>query len=139
MLKIIFMVDDDLDDREVFQEAIGKLYPTTKLLFASEGEEALRILSAGNFNPDVIFLDYNMPRVTGVQCLRALKANEKTRMIPVIMYTTSGDREEEKVALLLGADHYMKKTTSFNQLCSEIKRLLTIVETQITRPGELRG
>jgi CheY-like chemotaxis protein len=136
MLKIVLMVDDDLDDREVFQEAIHKVYPSVEVIFANNGEEALTLLSANKSHPDVIFLDYNMPRITGIQCLRALKANKKTRAIPVIMYTTSGDREQEKVALLLGADHYMKKTISFDDLCIEIQRLLAIVDRQTEQPGE---
>jgi DNA-binding response OmpR family regulator len=133
------MVDDDQDDREVFHEAIRLVYPSVQVDFAIDGDEALAYLDTAQVAPDVIFLDHNMPRKTGVQCLRALKANVKTRSIPVIMYTTSGDREEEKVALLLGADHYMKKTASFEHLCLEIKRLLTLVENQKKNPGELRG
>lgn len=130
MLNIVFMVDDDQDDREVFHEAIRMVYPSVSVNFAKDGDEALELLGAMPANPDVIFLDHNMPRKTGVQCLRALKANAKTRSIPVVMYSSSGDREEEKVALLLGADHYMKKTTSFQHLCSEIQRLLIMVENQ---------
>lgn len=133
------MVDDDQDDREVFLEAIRKVYPSVQVDFAKDGEEALVLLNTMQVNPDVIFLDHNMPRKTGVQCLRALKADVKTRSIPVVMYTTSGDREEEKVALLLGADHYMKKTVNFEQLCTEIKRLLAMVENQPKNRGELRG
>lgn len=133
------MVDDDQDDREIFHEAIRRVYPLVQVNFAKDGDEALALLSTMQDNPDVIFLDHNMPRTTGVQCLRSLKANVKTRSIPVIMYTTSGDREEEKVALLLGADHYMKKTVNFEHLCSEIQRLLAMVENQKRNPGELRG
>ena len=133
------MVDDDQDDREIFHEAIHKVYPLVQVNFAKDGEEALALLNTMQVNPDVIFLDHNMPRKTGLQCLRALKADGKTRSIPIIMYTTSGDREEEKVALLLGADHYMKKTASFDQLCDEIQRLLAMVENQKKNPGELRG
>lgn len=139
MLNIVFMVDDDLDDREIFLEAVRSVHPTVAVTFATDGAEALRILSGSNENPDVIFLDYNMPRMTGVQCLRALKADARLRTIPVIMYTTSGDREEEKVALLLGADHYMKKTANFRELCAEIQRLLSMVERQKSQPGQLRG
>ncbi len=139
MVNIIFMVDDDLDDREIFQEAILKIRPAATVNFAKDGDEALMILNSGTKTPDVIFLDYNMPRMTGIQCLRSLKADEKLRTIPVVMYTTSGDREEEKVCLLLGADHYMKKTASFDELCKEIQRLLTSIEERKMNRGELLG
>lgn len=133
------MVDDDQDDREMFHEAIRKVYPSVQVDFAKDGDEALAHLDTLEVNPDVIFLDHYMPRKTGVQCLRALKANVKTRSIPVIMYTMSGDLEDEKVALLSGADHYMKKTAGFEHLCREVKRLLTIVENQTQGPSESRG
>lgn len=139
MVRIIFMIDDDQDDREIFHEAIRKVYPSVQVDFAKDGDEALAFLNTLDVNPDVIFLDHYMPRKTGVQCLRALKADVKTRSIPVIMYTMSANLEEEKVALLLGADHYMKKTASFEHLCMEVKRLLTMVENQTKSPGELRG
>jgi CheY-like chemotaxis protein len=133
MLNVIFMVDDDQDDREVFHEAIFKVYPSVEVIFAADGDEALRILTNDKTHPDVIFLDYNMPGMTGVQCLRALKANEKTKNIPVIMYTTSGDREEEKVSILLGADHYLQKSTNFDHLCTELQRLLALVQNKTKR------
>ncbi|HEY0741085.1 MAG TPA: response regulator [Chryseosolibacter sp.] len=138
MLKVVFMVDDDQDDRDVFHEAIRTVNPSMNVIFAEDGDKAFESLVSMPVNPDVIFLDHNMPRKSGVQCLRALKANTKTRSIPVVMYASSGDREEEKVALLLGADHYMRKTASFQLLCSEIQRLLIMVENQKKDP-ELRG
>jgi CheY-like chemotaxis protein len=136
MRKILFMIDDDQDDREIFQEAIINCNASVELVFAEDGEQALKLLASGKTQPDVIFLDYNMPRMSGIECLKKLKSNEKTKNIPTIMYTTSGDREQEKVLLLLGADHYMRKTTSFMELCKELQRLLAIVDTD---PGQLKS
>ena len=124
MIKIIFMIDDDEDDREIFRDAILKCNPGIELLFAKDGLEALDILNANWVLPDAIFLDYNMPRMNGVECLKELKSAENTRNIPVVMYTTSGDRAQEKVILRLGADYYMRKTNTFDQLCIELNRLL---------------
>lgn len=139
MIRIIFMIDDDQDDREIFAEAIATCYPGAEICFARDGVEALHWLETSSQNPDVIFLDYNMPRMTGLDCLRALKSQERTRSIPVIMYTTSGDREHEKVVLMLGADYYLQKVTSFDFLCNELKRLLALVENKIKRSGQLRN
>jgi CheY-like chemotaxis protein len=136
MRKILFMIDDDQDDREIFQEAIINCNASVELVFAEDGEQALKLLASGKTQPDVIFLDYNMPRMSGIECLKKLKSNEKTKNIPTIMYTTSGDREQEKVLLLLGADYYMRKTTSFMELCKELQRLLAIVDTD---PGKLKS
>jgi len=138
MVKVLFMIDDDVDDREVFQEAIRTSYPDIDLIFAYDGVQALEILNGSNRLPDIIFLDYNMPRMSGLQCLKALKASDKFKHIPTVMYTTSGDREEENVVRMFGVDYYMRKTTSFIELCAELK---TIIETtnsksQKTSSGE---
>jgi DNA-binding response OmpR family regulator len=62
--------------------------------------------------------------MNGVECLKELKSAENTREIPVVMYTTLGDRAQENVILKLGADYYMRKTYSFDELCTELHRLL---------------
>lgn len=131
MLKIVFLIDDDPDDREFFEEAIHAWNAATEVCFARDGVEGLEVLNGGKIQPDVIFLDYNMPRMNGVQCLHQLKASHKTRDIPVIMYTTSGNRTDEEGILLIGADYYMQKTWSFNQLCGELERLLLQVEQKL--------
>lgn len=125
------MIDDDQDDREIFQEAIHKCSPSIEVLFASDGEEALQILDSLETLPDAIFLDYNMPRMNGFQCLKSLKSRRRTKNIPVVMYTTSGNRAHEESILLLGADYYMQKTSSFNQLCIELERLLILIQEKI--------
>ena len=131
MLRIIFMIDDDQDDREIFEEAIRSCIPGVEVHFANDGVQALQHLESEKVLPDVIFLDYNMPRMNGVQCLSKLKSNSKTAEIPVIMYTTSGNRTHEENILSMGADYYMKKTTSFDQLCLELRRVLALVDEKI--------
>jgi CheY-like chemotaxis protein len=139
MVKILFLVDDDRDDREIFEEALMECDPSIDLIFAKDGVEALEILDSGNILPDVIFLDYNMPRMNGMECLKKLKANQRTKQIPTVMYTTSGDRALEKTLLMLGADHYMQKTVGFKELCVELKRLLEIVgQKLLARKRELK-
>ena len=118
------MIDDDEDDREIFRDAIVKCNAEIDVLFAKDGVEALNLLKSSWIQPDAIFLDYNMPRMNGIECLKELKADKSTKEIPVVMYTTSGDQAQEKYILELGADYYMRKTNSFEQLCTELNRLL---------------
>jgi CheY-like chemotaxis protein len=131
MVRILFLIDDDQDDREIFREAVAVCDQTIEIAFATDGVEALSMLASGEVEPDVIFLDYNMPRMNGLQCLKSLKADDRTKHIPTIMYTTSGDREQEKVVLLLGADYYMQKTVSFSGLCVELRRLFDLINKNI--------
>lgn len=133
MIKIIFMIDDDEDDREIFRDAVLNCNPDIELLFAKDGQEALQILNSNWVLPDAIFLDYNMPRMNGVECLKELKAAKNTKDIPVVMYTTSGDRAQENAILRLGANYYMRKTNSFDQLCTELNRLLDDISKNFER------
>lgn len=130
MIKILFLIDDDQDDREVFKEAVLHCDANIQLYFAIDGKEAMEILNSGSVFPDAIFLDYNMPRMNGLECLKALKANQLTKHIPTIMYTTAGDREHERVIRMHGVDHYMQMTTSFMGLCTELKRLFDLINNK---------
>lgn len=131
MIKVLFLIDDDQDDREIFREAVLKCNPKIEMLFASDGVDALEILRSSAVHPDVIFLDYNMPRMNGLECLKKLKESVDTKDIPTIMYTTSGNREHEKNILQLGADYYMQKTFSFETLCVELMRLFDLLEKKV--------
>ena len=139
MIKIIFMIDDDQDDRELFKEAVSSCYPDIEVLFTVDGDEALEILKNSPVNPDAIFLDYHMPRMTGLDCLRALKDQEKTKSIPVIMYTMGAHPDIEEVTLTLGADHYMKKANSFSDLCNDLTKVLASLEEKITGSASATG
>lgn len=124
MVKIIFMIDDDEDDRDIFREALLKCCPNINLLFATDGVEALNFLRSYEVIPDAIFLDINMPRMNGIECLRNLRDSAITKDIPVVIHTTSADEEAEKVVMQLGANYYMTKPASFDQLCNELAPLL---------------
>ena len=124
MVKIIFMIDDDEDDRDIFREALLKCCPNINLLFATDGVEALNFLRSHEVIPDAIFLDINMPRMNGIECLRNLRDSAITKDIPVVIHTTSADEEAEKVVMQLGANYYMTKPASFDQLCNELAPLL---------------
>lgn len=137
MIKIVFMIDDDEDDRDIFREAILTCNPRIEVLFAKDGVEALSLLNSSRVLPDAIFLDYNMPRMNGVECLKQLKAAKTTSDIPVVMYTTSGDRAHEKVILQLGADYYMRKASTFDQLCRELNRLLADMSQKLAKKASI--
>jgi CheY-like chemotaxis protein len=133
MVKVLFLVDDDEDDRAIFQEAMLICHPEIEVVFAVNGVQALEILESATVRPDVIFLDYNMPRMNGLECLKQLKANSQWESIPTVMYTTSGDREQEKSVLAFGADYYMRKANGFEQLCTELDRLIVLINSRQLR------
>ena len=122
------MIDDDQDDRDIFREAVQRCNPAIETIFANDGVEALQLLNHSDIHPDAIFLDNNMPRMDGIQCLRKLKSNARTQSIPIVMYTTAGNAVQEQYVLSLGADYFLKKTNTFTQLCTELERLFLVIE-----------
>ncbi len=120
----IFLTDDDPDDRFLFEEALSLADESVRYLFAFDGIDALEQLDSVEMQlPDLIFMDVNMPRMNGIDCLKEIKSSEKLRSIPVVMYSTSSYYQTECIEY--GAAHYLEKPNDFAQLCDKIKFILT--------------
>jgi CheY-like chemotaxis protein len=132
----IFLADDDEDDQFMFQEALQEIVASTNLVTANDGEQLMETLHnlKGNL-PDVHFLDLNMPRKNGFQCLREIRLNEKFSSLPTIIFSTSYEPDVIERLYKSGADHYIKKPTEFNELKKIIERVLKIVETPYAKPS----
>ena len=123
-MQSIYLIDDDMDDIELFKDALEEIDPSVSLQFANDGHEAVRSLTAlKHALPDVIFLDISMPVFNGLQCLASFKKDEQLRDLPVIMYSTSSQEGEMKLARDLGALAFVTKPNDFRLL----KRMLTLV------------
>src|SRR5207302_9453827 len=103
MVKRFLLVDDDTDDRELFSEALVSVDPVIICDLAADAEEALKKLDKKEGPPDLIFLDINLPVMTGWQFLSNLKSTEAYKDIPVIMYSTSNNQRDKDIAKDLGA------------------------------------
>ena len=122
----LFIADDDQDDIELFLEAIGEVDQDIQCYTATDGEEALKKLKGTLSNlPDMIFLDLNMPRINGKQCLHEIKNTEKLRDVPVIIYSTSSIKNDIDEARKLGAAYFLTKPSSFGELCKELSNIIS--------------
>lgn len=120
-----FIVDDDEDDQEILATAIsGSILSDHTCSFATDGEEALEILHSDTL-PDYIFLDLNMPRMDGMQCLREIRQIDKLQHIPVVIYTTSMDDTAKATSLRLGATAFITKPTRISELVSALNDFFT--------------
>jgi CheY-like chemotaxis protein len=120
----VLIVDDDEDDRDLFCIAVHEIEPRTHCIMARNGEEALQGLRLEEYpKPHIIFLDLNMPRINGFQCLRELKKDRELQDIPVVIYTTSKVEEDRQEIKNFGAVHYISKPSSFTELCSIISNV----------------
>jgi len=123
--KTILIVDDDADDIELFCLAVGEIDDAIKCIHARTGEEALQLLRKNLLRkPDYIFLDLNMPRMNGKQCLGMIKKDPEFSEIPVIIYSTSKLPEDYKETKSLGAVHFLTKPSRHADLKKAISYVL---------------
>jgi CheY-like chemotaxis protein len=121
-----FLIDDDLDDQEIFMLALQDLDKMVNCVTAADGSQALQILNEDHsFIPDYIFLDLNMPRMDGKQFLAEIKKDARLRNIPVIIYSTSSDPRDLYETKQLGASDYIVKQTSIGSLRKILSTFLT--------------
>jgi CheY-like chemotaxis protein len=123
--QLLFLVDDDIDDHEIFKSALAKVNEELALITATNGYEALEALSMANTLPDYIFVDLNMPRMDGLQFLKEIKQTETLRHIPVIIYTTSSNPSDIAKTKELGAVSFVTKPSRFSELCSLLQSLVS--------------
>lgn len=121
-IRSCFLIDDDDDDRDIFALALKKAYGENKCVMAKNGIDAVKIIDEDNFTPTHIFVDLNMPLMSGKDCLRVLKKSRFSR-VPVIVYTTSSNAKDIEETQKLGATHYLVKPTSISNLSRILNNL----------------
>ena len=117
----VFIIDDDEDDRELFCEVVSDISDSIKCVSAINGQEALHALQSSNPLPDFIFLDLNLPRMSGTQCLAELKKMERVSSIPVIIYSTSKSEDDREKTKELGSVYFLTKPSSMVELRKELE------------------
>jgi CheY-like chemotaxis protein len=123
------VVDDDCDDTELFAEAIGSVDASVSCYNVADGKQALDKLTSKDIErPDLIFLDINMPGMNGWQFLASLKGSESLKAIPVIMYSTSSQRSDIKMAMSSGALCFFTKPNSFLILKNILQTVVEYME-----------
>ena len=124
--RTFFIVDDDIDDQDLFIEAVNEVDDSIECMSASNCEEALDLLKNKKIGmPDMIFLDLNMPRLNGKQCLAELKKEAHLADIPVIIYSTSSERRDIEETSRLGAAHFLTMPNKFEELCKAISYVVS--------------
>ena len=123
---VFFIADDDIDDQELFIKALKEIDGQCHCITAFNGEEALfKLVNEKTNLPDVIFLDLNMPKVNGKQCLKEIKLNSMLQHIPVIIYSTSAAVHEMQETNQLGAALFMQKPSRFNELRHSLTQIIS--------------
>jgi two-component system response regulator len=129
--KIILLVEDNPDDVALTLRALKKNHIVNEVVVARDGEEALEYLTATGRHagravavlPQVILLDLKLPKLGGLEVLRAIRANPQTRLLPVVVLTSSSEEPDIIASYDLGANSYIRKPVDFNQFLEAVRQL----------------
>jgi two-component system, response regulator len=129
--KIILLVEDNPDDEALTLRALKKNNISNQVIVARDGAEALDYLfGAGqysgrdaNLTPQVVLLDLKLPKVEGLAVLRRLRANENTKLLPVVILTSSNEEQDRINGYDSGANSYLRKPVDFNRFIEAVRQL----------------
>ncbi|WP_343691700.1 response regulator [Chitinophaga sp.] len=121
----VLIIDDDADDRLFLTEAITDVSPGSHMHSCNSGLEALDLLTKKMIDlPDFIFLDLNMPKMNGKECLVELKKILRQTLTKIIVMSTSNMKRDIEDALQLGAHLFFTKPSTYTELCSHVKKII---------------
>jgi two-component system, response regulator len=129
--RIILLVEDNPNDEALTLRALKKSNILNPVIVARDGAEALDYLFArGAYqdrkpagNPEVVLLDLKLPKVDGLEVLRQIRAAERTKLLPVVVLTSSVEEQDLLRGYALGANSYVRKPVDFNQFVDAVKQL----------------
>lgn len=130
----LLLADDDLDDCTFFKEVLEELPFITKLTTVNNGEQLMQLLTSQTEPlPHVLYMDYNMPRKHGYECLKEIKQDTKLKQVCVIILSTYIDNQKLNQLYEAGANYYIQKPAEF----SDLKRVI-LKSLQLIAGGNIR-
>lgn len=123
----IVLADDDDDDRLFFKDAIEELKVKTVVTTVKDGVELMEYLNKSETHlPNLLFLDLNMPRKSGMECLKEIRSNHKLKDLSIAIYSTSAMEKDIEETFVKGANIYIKKPNDFEVLKELITKVINI-------------
>lgn len=119
----ILLVEDNPNDAELTQRALRKTQLGARLAIAHDGAEAIEYLFSDKPRPKVVFLDLKLPKVDGIDVLRRLQAEERTKSIPVVVLTSSHEERDITECYKLGVNSYVVKPVEFDKFYKTVSDL----------------
>lgn len=121
----VLLIDDDVEDQEIFNSALSEVSDHLQCTCLTSAREALQQLNHGALTPDVIFLDLNMPIMSGREFLAQIKSMDGLNAIPVIIFSTSSNPETIAETKALGAIDFITKPNRYDLLVNILSPLFT--------------
>ena len=123
----VLLADDDDDDRLFFKDAIEVVKVKTSVAMVNDGVELMDYLNDSETRlPNLLFLDLNMPRKDGMECLKEIRSNHKLKDICIAIYSTSSLEKDIEETFIKGANIYIKKPNDFEKLKDVLEKVINI-------------
>lgn len=123
----VLLADDDEDDRMIFKDALEEVKVKTRLTLVKDGIQLMEYLQQEECDyPGIVFLDLNMPRKGGIECLREIRADKRLKNLSVAIYSTSASEGDIEDTFIKGANVYIKKPNDFGALVKVLEDVITI-------------
>jgi two-component system, response regulator len=119
----ILLVEDSPDDEKLIIRALRRNNIANDIQVAHNGEEALNILFGDDPLPTVVLLDIKLPKIDGLEVLRRLRASDRTRLLPIVVLTSSSEERDIIDSYHLGANSYVRKPIEFDKFTEAVKQL----------------
>ncbi|WP_123776109.1 response regulator [Brumimicrobium aurantiacum] len=123
--KTCVLIDDDKDDQLIFKTVLKQHFPQYSLQTYSSFEQAKPNILAQEAAIDTLFIDLNMPKYNGIDCLNYLRNQEQYKDTPIIIYTTSNNPDDKKRSLQNGATSFLTKPSRIHSLVEELGKYLS--------------
>ncbi len=121
--KVIMLVEDNADDEELTLRALRKNNIANEVIVARDGLEALDRLLGESDLPEVVLLDLKLPKIDGLGVLRRLRENARTKLLPVVVLSSSSEDKDRITSYDLGANSYVRKPVDFAEFTEAIRQL----------------
>jgi two-component system response regulator len=133
----VLLVEDNPDDEQLILRALKQTGISDTIEVARNGREAVDYLLSVATPPRLVMLDLKLPKMGGLEVLQALRLDNKTRMIPVVVFTSSIEKTDVLTSYDLGANSYIRKPVDYRQLTDVVKLIVSYwLQTNVAPPAE---
>lgn len=123
MTGYVLLVEDDPDDQVLIRKSLRDSRLLNRVVVCSDGVEALECLATAEELPQLVLLDINLPRMNGHELLRRVRAQERTRLLPVVILTSSREERDVREGYEAGCNSYVQKPVEFTELAEAVRQL----------------
>jgi CheY-like chemotaxis protein len=129
----VLLADDDMDDCLLFRDALSEAHLAANLTTVRDGQQLMEYLNKSERLPDVLFLDFNMPRKNGYECLIEIRQSVRLKILPVIIISTSLEPNLMELLYEKGAQYYLCKPNNYFDLVNGVRQVIKMILPQAQR------